>query len=142
MSGRTGTRRAQVLLALTTEHQSLARLAAATGLNFVAVSDICKGLMKAGLAWPSVSSIQPGVALTTAPHVEAARQEAQALVADRLTWKPLRDVVVRPGAKHCTSCTVALVRLPEQGYAHCPGGSTCAQGLTVDMARQIERVQP
>lgn len=82
MSGRTGTRRARVLLALKSEHQTLARLAAITGLHFVAVADISKGLMKAGLAWPSLD-VTPGVALTTAPHVEEALREARELVQEQ-----------------------------------------------------------
>ncbi|WP_158680076.1 helix-turn-helix domain-containing protein [Deinococcus sp. NW-56] len=76
---RAAVNRARVLLALSHERQAITEVAERAGLPWPYVADICKGLMRAGLAYPD-HHYRPTISLTTAPHVERAQAEARALL--------------------------------------------------------------
>lgn len=77
MSGRTGLRRAKVLLALTTEGQSVYRIAQATGLREAAVEGVLDSLSRVNLADLTETGWKRG----SSPEREHQEADAWALLA-------------------------------------------------------------
>ncbi|GBF05863.1 hypothetical protein DAERI_060123 [Deinococcus aerius] len=85
MSGRTGLRRARVLLALTEEGQSATAIGRKLELHNQAAESILDALVLAGLAavGPGRGRMLYSYRLATGPHVAQAQAEARALLEAR-----------------------------------------------------------